>query len=117
MVNPGDTGQAKVEGASRRAVYRVFGEEFEAGLVDRLLATRDRLDVLRREYEGASKADERADVLGRALDELDVALELTREARAKVYRLEARLAARYQTLLARLRELEQARAADASEQA
>jgi hypothetical protein len=55
-------------------------------------------------------------VLGRALDELDAALEFTRDARAKVFRLEARLAARYQTLLARLRELERANDAEASDQ-
>jgi hypothetical protein len=115
MVSPGESEPETEKGASRRAVYRVFGEEFEAGLADRLLETRDRLDLLRKEYEGASKLDERADVLGRALDELDAALELARDARAKVFRLEARLAARYQTVLARLRELEQARAADVSE--
>jgi hypothetical protein len=96
----------------RKTIYRVFGEEFEVGLADRLLETRDRLDALRKEWEQAAGRDERADVLGRALDELDAALELTRDARAKVFRLEARLAARYQTLLARLRELEQANGAD-----
>ena len=116
MVRPGESGPVSWDVASRRAVYRVFGEEFEAGLAERLLETRDKLDVLRMEYEGASKPDERADVLGRALDELDAALELTRDARTKVFRLEARLAARYQTVLARLRELEQGRAAESSKQ-
>jgi hypothetical protein len=115
MVNPGESDPVSREGASTRAVYSLFGEEFEAGFSDRLLETRVKLDVLRQEYEGASQPDERADVLGRALDELDAALELTRDARAKVFRLEARLAARYQRVLARLRELEQARAAGSSE--
>ena len=95
----------------RQTIHRVFGEEFEVGLADRLVETRDRLDALRKEWEQATGRDERADVLGRALDELDAALELTRDARAKVFRLEARLAARYQRLLARLRELEQANGA------
>jgi hypothetical protein len=100
----------------RRTLRRVFGEEFEVGLADRLVETRDRLDELRKEWENATERDEQADVLGRALDELDAALELTRAARAKVFRLEARLAARYQTLLARLRELERPDDADAPAQ-
>jgi hypothetical protein len=117
VVNPGESVPETQKGAGRRAVYRVFGEEFEAGLADRLLETRYKLDALVKDYELASKPDERADVLGRALDELDAALELTRDARAKVFRLEARLAARYQRVLARLRELERARTGEASDQA
>jgi predicted nuclease with TOPRIM domain len=90
---------------SRRAIHRVFGEELETGFADRLLRIRDRLDELREEWEGAAHAH-RAELLERALDELDEALELTRERRSKLTRLERRLAARYQTVLARLREAE-----------
>jgi uncharacterized membrane protein YccC len=92
-------------GRSRQAIHRVFGEELEAGFADRLLRIRDRLDELREEWEEAGRAH-RPDLLERALDELDEALELTRERRSKLTRLERRLAARYQTVLARLREAE-----------
>ena len=92
-------------GRSRRVIHRVFGEDLETGFADRLLRIRDRLDDLREEWE-SSVSDERRDVLERALDELDEALELTRERRSKLTRLERRLAARYQTVLARLREAE-----------
>jgi hypothetical protein len=92
-------------GRSRRAIHGVFGEELEAGFVERLLRIRDRLDELREEWEGAAHA-QRPELLERALDELDEALELTRERRSKLTRLERRLAARYQTVLARLREAE-----------
>ncbi|MGH3031866.1 MAG: hypothetical protein ACRDNE_14115 [Gaiellaceae bacterium] len=92
-------------GRSRRAIHRVFGEELETGFAERLLRIRDRLDELREEWEQAARA-ERSDLLERALDELDTALELTRERRSKLTRLERRLAARYQTVLARLRDAE-----------
>lgn len=94
-------------GRSRRVIHRVFGEELETGFADRLLLIRDRLDELREEWESTA-GDVRRDVLERALDELDEALELTRERRSKLTRLERRLAARYQTVLARLREAERA---------
>jgi hypothetical protein len=97
------------EGRERHRTYRVFGEELETGLGAGLLEIRNRLDALRKEWEVATGPDHRADVLGRALDELDAALEATREVRAKMTRLERRLAARYQALLARLREVERAR--------
>ena len=96
------------DGGGRRTLHRVFGEDFEAGLAERLVATRDRLDDLRKNWETASGPEEQVDILERALDELDEALEFTRAARSKVFRLEARLAARYQALLARRRELDQA---------
>lgn len=92
-------------GRSREAIHRVFGEELETGFAERLLRIRDRLDELREEWESAARAG-RPDLLERALDELDAALELTRERRSKLTRLERRLAARYQTVLARLREFE-----------
>ncbi len=92
-------------GRSRRAIHRVFGEELETGFADRLLRIRDRLDELREEWEGVARG-QRPELLERALDELDEALELTRERRSKLTRLERRLAARYQTVLARLREAE-----------
>ncbi len=97
-------------GRSRRAIHRVFGEELETGFAERLLRIRDRLDELREEWEGAARAH-RPELLERALDELDEALELTRERRSKLTRLERRLAARYQTVLARLREAERDRGA------
>jgi hypothetical protein len=93
------------QGRSRQVIHRVFGEELETGFADRLLRIRDRLDELREEWEEAGRAH-RPDLLERALDELDEALELTRERRSKLTRLERRLAARYQTVLARLREAE-----------
>jgi hypothetical protein len=96
------------DGSGRRGLYRVFGEEFEGGLAERMVEIRDRLDALREEWESASGREAQAEILERALDELDAALEMARDARAKVFRLEARLAARYQSLLARLRELENA---------
>ena len=92
-------------GRSRQAIHRVFGEELEVGFAERLLRIRDRLDALREEWEEAP-SDERPDLLERALDELDAALEMTRERRSKLTRLERRLAARYQTVLARLRAIE-----------
>ena len=92
-------------GRSRQAIHRVFGEELETGFADRLLRIRDRLDELREEWEEAGRPH-RPELLERALDELDEALELTRERRSKLTRLERRLAARYQTVLARLREAE-----------
>lgn len=90
-------------GRTRRVIHSVFGEELETGFADRLLLIRDRLDELREEWESTAGA-ERREVLERALDQLDEALELTRERRSKLTRLERRLAARYQTVLARLRE-------------
>jgi hypothetical protein len=99
------------QGRSRQAIHRVFGEELETGFADRLLRIRDRLDELREEFEGAARAH-RPELLERALDELDEALELTRERRSKLTRLERRLAARYQTVLARLREAERDQGGD-----
>jgi hypothetical protein len=94
-------------GRSREAIHRVFGEELETGFAERLLRIRDRLDELRVAWEEAVP-EKRSDLLERALDELDAALEMTRERRSKLTRLERRLAARYQTVLARLRDAERA---------
>ena len=96
------------DGRGRRELYRVFGEEFEGGLAERMVEIRDRLDSLRAEWEGAAGREAQAEILERALDEVDTALELARDVRGKIFRLEARLAARYQSLLARLREVENA---------
>lgn len=93
-------------GRSRRAIHSVFGEDLEVGFAERLLGVRDRLDILRGDWESTTAPGEQTELLEAALDELDAALEITRERRSKLLRLERRLAARYQTLLARLRELE-----------
>lgn len=87
----------------------LFGEELDVGrpLPELLGEVQDRLLELARKYGPGLPADERFEILDLALDELDTALERVRDARAKLLRIELRLAAAYESGIARLRAAEQ----------
>ncbi len=90
--------------ADRRAA--LFGEDLsgEQPLPELLADVQDRLRALATKYEPALSAGERFGILDEALDELDAALERVRDARAKLLRIELRLASAYETGIARIRE-------------
>jgi uncharacterized membrane protein len=92
--------------ADRRAP--LFGEDLsgEQPLPELLADVQDRLRALATKYEPALSAGERFEILDEALDELDAALERVRDARAKLLRIELRLASAYETGIARIREAE-----------
>ena len=84
----------------------LFGEEIggEQPLPEVLAAVQERLHSLALKYGAELPPVERFEILDSALDELDTALELVREARAKLLRIELRLASAYENGLARFRE-------------
>ncbi|HET9214999.1 MAG TPA: hypothetical protein VFN93_09615 [Gaiellaceae bacterium] len=90
--------------ADRRAA--LFGEDLsgEQPLPELLADVQDRLRALATKYEPALSAGQRFEILDEALDELDAALERVRDARAKLLRIELRLASAYETGIARIRE-------------
>lgn len=90
--------------ADRRVA--LFGEDLsgEQPLPELLADVQDRLRALATKYEPALSAGERFEILDEALDELDAALERVRDARAKLLRIELRLASAYETGIARIRE-------------
>jgi hypothetical protein len=91
----------------RQAEGRVlFGEELgrEQPRLPELLADVQRhLEGLGERYGQALSGDEKFLILDEALDELDGALERVREARAKLLRIEVRLAASYERAVASIR--------------
>lgn len=86
----------------------LFGEELDVGrpLPELLGEVQDRLLELARKYGPGLPADERFEILDLALDELDTALERVRDARAKLLRIELRLASAYESGIARIRAAE-----------
>ena len=86
----------------------LFGEELDVGrpLPELLGEVQDRLLELARKYGPGLPPDERFEILDLALDELDTALERVRDARAKLLRIELRLAAAYESGIARIRAAE-----------
>jgi hypothetical protein len=92
----------------------VFGEDIDEGqpLPELLADVQDRLLGLARKYGPALPPGERFEILDRALDELDTALERVRAARAKLLRIELRLASAYESGIARIRAAERDARAD-----
>jgi hypothetical protein len=92
----------------------VFGENIDEGqpLPELLADVQDRLLGLARKYGPALPPGERFEILDLALDELDTALERVRAARAKLLRIELRLASAYESGIARIRAAERDARAD-----
>lgn len=86
----------------------LFGEPIDEGqpLPEVLAEVQERLLDLARKYGPALPPGERFEILDLALDELDIALERVRDARAKLLRIELRLAAAYETGVSRIRAAE-----------
>jgi hypothetical protein len=86
----------------------LFGEEVGGDPpLPALLADAQRhLAALAERYGEGLPVEERFEVLDEALDELDAALERVRDARAKLTRIEVRLAAAYENAVARIRQAE-----------
>jgi hypothetical protein len=92
----------------RRVV--VFGEEMGRGqsLPALLAEAQESLAELGGRYRDVVSASDQVEILDSALNELDGALERVRAARARLLRIELRLAARYERGVARLRAAERA---------
>jgi hypothetical protein len=88
--------------------FVLFGEELDVGrpLPELLGEVQERLLDLARKYGPGLPPDERFEILDLALDELDAALERVRDARAKLLRIELRLASAYESGIARIRAAE-----------
>ena len=86
----------------------LFGEELggDPPLPELLADAQRHLTALGERYEQGLPAGEQFEVLDEALDELDAALERVRDARAKLTRIEVRLAAAYENAVARIRKVE-----------
>jgi hypothetical protein len=86
----------------------LFGEELggDPPLPELLAEAQRHLTALGERYREGLPAGERVEVLDEALDQLDVALERVREARAKLTRIEVRLATAYENAVARVRQAE-----------
>jgi hypothetical protein len=86
----------------------LFGEELggDPPLPELLADAQRALTALGERYEQGLPAEERFEVLDEALDELDAALERVRDARGKLTRIEVRLAAAYESAVARIRQAE-----------
>jgi hypothetical protein len=86
----------------------LFGEELggDPPLPELLADAQRQLAVLAERYGQGLPVGERVEVLDAALDELDAALERVRDARAKLTRIEVRLAAAYESAVARIRQAE-----------
>ena len=93
----------------------LFGELIDEGqpLPELLADVQDRLLGLAQKYGPALPPGERFEILDLALDELDTALERVRAARAKLLRIELRLASAYESGIARIRAAERDAQADA----
>jgi hypothetical protein len=88
--------------------YRLFGEELggDPPLLQLLAEAQKHLQGLADRYDTDLTQDEQFELLDEALDELDAALERVREARAKLARIELRLATSYENAIARIRQAE-----------
>ena len=88
--------------------YRLFGEELggDPPLLQLLAEAQENLQALADRYGTELSQDEQFELLDEALDELDAALERVREARAKLARIELRLATSYESAIARIRQAE-----------
>jgi hypothetical protein len=86
----------------------LFGEVIggEPPLPELLADAQRHLQALGERYGSTLTAGERFEVLDEALDELDAALERVRDARAKLTRIEVRLATAYENAVARIRQAE-----------
>jgi hypothetical protein len=86
----------------------LFGEELSGDppLPELLADAQRHLTALGERYGQGLPAGERFEVLDEALDELDAALERVRDARAKLTRIEVRLATAYENAVARIRQAE-----------
>jgi len=95
-----------VEPSSQRKV--LFGELVggEPPLLELLADAQRHLAALAERYGEELTAVEQFEVLDEALDELDAALERVRDARAKLGRIEVRLATAYENAVARIRQAE-----------
>lgn len=94
------------EPGGRRKV--LFGEEIggEPPLLELLADAQRHLQTLAERWGRRMTADEQFEVLDEALDELDAALERVRDARARLTRIEVRLATAYENAVARIRQAE-----------
>ena len=90
---------------SRRVL---FGEELggEPPLPQLLAEAQANLRLLAERYGSELPPGEQFEVLDEALDELDAALERVRDVRAKLARIEVRLATAYESAVARIRQAE-----------
>ncbi|MGH3040669.1 MAG: hypothetical protein ACRDNG_02835 [Gaiellaceae bacterium] len=88
--------------------YRLFGEELggDPPLLQLLAEAQQHLQALAERYGTDLSQDEQFELLDEALDEIDAALERVREARAKLARIEVRLATSYENAVARIRQAE-----------
>jgi hypothetical protein len=88
--------------------YRLFGEELggDRPLLELLAEAQQHLQALAERYGTDLSQDEQFELLDEALDEIDAALERVREARAKLARIELRLATSYENAVARIRQAE-----------
>ena len=86
----------------------LFGEEVggETPLPELLADAQRQLEALAARYGDDLTAVEKFEMLDEALDELDAALERVRDARAKLTRIEVRLATAYENAVARVRQAE-----------
>lgn len=86
----------------------LFGEEVggEPPLLELLADAQRHLRELAGQFGPELPADAQLELLDEALDELDAALERVRDARTKLARIELRLAASYETAVARVRQTE-----------
>jgi hypothetical protein len=86
----------------------LFGEQLggDPPLPQLLAEAQRHLQELAEGYGPALTADEQVELLDEALDQLDAALVRVREARAKLARIELRLATAYESAVARVRQAE-----------
>jgi hypothetical protein len=107
-----DSGHDGAREVDRKVV--VFGEEIahEPSLAALLAEVQDNLRELTQRYSGVVSAAEQFEIADTALTELDAALERVRAARARLLRIELRLATRYERAVAQLRAAEQALASE-----
>ena len=86
----------------------LFGEEVggEPPLLELLEDAQRHLQLLADRYDPDLSPEEQVELLDKALDELDEALVQVREARARLARIELRLATSYETAVARVRQAE-----------
>lgn len=86
----------------------LFGAELggDPPLPELLADVQRHLQALAARYDSDLPAGEQLELLDEALDELDAALERVREARAKLARIELRLATSYENAVARMRQTE-----------
>ncbi|MGH2991801.1 MAG: hypothetical protein ACRDMA_18455 [Solirubrobacterales bacterium] len=86
----------------------LFGEEIggEPPLMELLADAQRHLQLVADRYGPELSPDEQVELLDEALDELDNALVRVREARARLTRIELRLATSYENAVARVRQAE-----------